>query len=292
MLAAQLESGSARANPISSNEAYEKVRTDGVLSGDGTEPLVVEGVFRLDRATAGLESTGQIKELVFNNVSFAGGIRAERTDIPVSVRFEQCGAAFVKVEDVIWLQPVSFHECKALGRAYFKGGRFKESLNITNSEFAAAYFKRVHFEKPVSLVNSSVEEASFSGSVFSASATFDGTVFEKTAKFFATEFGADVSFVEVSTRGAMLFQRVEFKGEAEFNDCKLARADFGRERTTIFGALANFRDCEFGEAAFNATDFRGRAIFDGAAFRSDVSIENAYFADKTQVSKGLSSKGI
>ena len=252
----------------------------------------MQDVFYLDQVTAGLENTEAVGTLVFRNVNFAGGIRIVGVEIPVAVRFEQVRALFIKTKDVDWLRKVEFLERCEIGRASFEGGSFRGSLVISNSRFASAYFKRVHFQAPLKLLHNVILESSFSGSQFWASAAFDGTVFEETAKFFATEFNNDVSFAEVETKGSILFQRVEFKGDAEFSHCQINEADFGREWTTIFSGLADFRECTFGKASFDATVFQGRATFAGAHFGGGgVSFENARFAGKESSIEGVIIQG-
>ena len=191
---------------------------------------------------------------------------------------------------------VSFISCDFKEEVTFKEVHFRESVNFNNSFFhktvnfegAQFDFKSIYLTRCEFFEELRFQRAIFSGHVsflktkFNGVTSFQNTCFEGNAQFGAAVFlsytnfgditalqGIFFNYCEFSEVKATLFSNSEFRGRAEFLDCKFKqRTDFSN---SVF----------YGITKFSKSTISGNLIFENTRFifgkpdTKDITQENA-----------------
>ncbi len=208
------------------------------------------------------------------------------------------------LEDVYFLDEVSFSQVAFLAPVRFERAHFAAGLSFTQAHLTAALalrsshlakhatFQKTHFLGDADLTASHFagvasfvgarfagQRAHFAQTQFDNAAYFEQAAFAAPATFTDATFAAIASFKETAWAQPLSFAGVRFADRALFWDARFAAAvsfDRGRADGEVafdrahFGGAASFADFTFARAAHFRQATFGRAHFDGAYFRQEA----------------------
>jgi len=272
-----LLSATTNAAEISAAQAYQEINSIGGLNTGGTTPVTVKDLFEFSR----LDKPGSTIE--FNKVVFAGGVDAQAYQATQSVIFRESDLSHFNATGATWEKDLVFMR-SVMRAALFKINVFKGNFVSENSKFEHLVdFTRARFHGVAHLLGGMVNKAWFNGTEFLGLAAFDGLEIRKEARFSSINFESDASFVETRTEGAIYFNRVNFKENAEFRRCEFNRLSFGEGKSDriVFKGLADFRGCLIEKLIINQTDFYDDVNFFGAKLGAGgLSFTNVFMVGK------------
>ncbi|WP_328603804.1 pentapeptide repeat-containing protein [Amycolatopsis sp. NBC_00345] len=167
--------------------------------------------------------------------------------------------------EVTFAGDAEFRGAMFAGDAWFGGATFTRDADFSEVTFTGnAWFRAAMFAGGADLSGATfIGNAGFGEVTFTGDTEFSGAMFTGGAWFGGAAFAGDVEFRGVTFTGNAWFRGATFAREAEFGG-------------VTFTGDAGFGEVTFvGDAGFGGVTFTGDALFRGAAYKAEISFDNA-----------------